>query len=1121
MPGEPIAPLLRQLRRLRPTKQSTDASLLGFFIARRDEAAFAELVERHGTMVFQVCRRLLGQQQDAEDAFQATFLTLARAAPSIRRRQSLASWLHGVAHRTSLAMYRSNARRVRREAVARSAATASPVAQLVWHEVQAILESEIERLPENYRSVFIMCYLEGRSRVEVARELEIKEGTISSRLDQARKRLRERLRQRGISLTAALGAVALTQESVQAAVSLSLLSQTVRAAVAYAVDASALGTVSAEVAGIVIATGKGVVSMKLVPMIAITVLVASLAAGVACFGPTFTKLPQDEQAKRAKLEAVPSAEAKRVDQYGDPLPSGALARLGTVRFRAGGEVSAVTFLADGQTLVSTGHKGIHFWEAATGKKIRTFEAPGGGAWHFALSPDGRTLAASCYDRATHVWEVATGKELHKLSSHGSLAFSHGGDYLAIGSYGALSTWDLTKGKQHLNMSTPPGDPKTIAFSADDQSLIVVDSQHHVRVWELSSQRLLREIKCDEISVYVSHALSADGTLMATTRRDKIHFWDIATGKELRSFDNPGDLVVAISPDRRMLVSRKLHLTLDEEESRTTLWDLATGKAVLQLPVSGRSGQSAAFSPDGKTLALGGGHEGIIRLFDVTTGKPLQHQEGHESGVGRLAFSPDGTLVATRSHSDHTIRLWDVRTGKERHRLGGPPNYGYTLAFAPDGKSLAAGDWQGYVRFWDPVSGRDLRSWLVDKNCRTIHALAFSPNGRTLTTVSYKVASVNDGNSVLIATWDAATGKSLGQHHGQVGGFMIGEVCLSPDGSVLLWPEGADGIVVQDSSKGRKLANLQSVPRYRLTRRAFSPDNRLLAAITYEPVTRGQSQSAENYTLRLWETASGKECFSIVTKDRHVDGLGFSPDGRAVAWGCPEAIRVWDVTTGKELVCFQGHDVPIGAFAFAPDGKTLASGQADSTALLWDLQPYVRRAEQPLNDLKQSDLLSLWSDLAADDAGTARRAIWRLVAGAKPAVPFLAENARPAVEVDAKRVAELIATLESEKFSERERATAELAKLGEAAEPALEKLIAGQPSAEARRRAAKLLAEVSSVVTDRELLRILRAIEVLEHIGSPEARQILGKLAAGAPGARVTEDAKGSVERLQRLSASPP
>ncbi len=242
----------------------TDSQLLHEFAARRDGAAFAALVGRHGPMVLGVCRHLLRHQQDAEDVFQATFLALARNPTSVRKQESLASWLHGVAYRMAMSARRAAARRRAREGRAKRVPPPNPSWELAWREVQAILDEELQRLPEKYRAPFLLCRVEGESRAEAARRLGVKEGTLSSRLDEARKRLRERLRRRGVTLSAVLVATALADRPGAATVPAPLVAATVKAALQLrACQTVADAAISDRVAGLVEGARKTMLLTKL------------------------------------------------------------------------------------------------------------------------------------------------------------------------------------------------------------------------------------------------------------------------------------------------------------------------------------------------------------------------------------------------------------------------------------------------------------------------------------------------------------------------------------------------------------------------------------------------------------------------------------------------------------------------------------------------------------------------------------------------------------------------------------------------------------------------------------------------------------------------------------------
>jgi len=242
-----LAGVLRHLRRLIGPGHAavqSDGQLLQRFVAERDEAAFTELVQRHGPLVLGVCRRVLGDAHEADDVFQATFLVLTRKARALNQWGSLGNWLYTVAYRLAL---RARANVARRRAQERQVEDMPhPAAQEeAWRELQPVLDTEVNRLPAKYRAPVVLCYLEGRTNEEAARELGWPAGTVKCRLARARQLLRRRLAGRGALLGSGLLAPALTEQA-SAAVSAVLLETTLRTATLFAAgEASAAGTISA------------------------------------------------------------------------------------------------------------------------------------------------------------------------------------------------------------------------------------------------------------------------------------------------------------------------------------------------------------------------------------------------------------------------------------------------------------------------------------------------------------------------------------------------------------------------------------------------------------------------------------------------------------------------------------------------------------------------------------------------------------------------------------------------------------------------------------------------------------------------------------------------------------
>jgi RNA polymerase sigma factor (sigma-70 family) len=295
--------LLRFIRRIarRSDDDATDCQLLERFASGRDETAFAALVARHGPMVLGVCRRVLHNAHDAEDAFQAAFLVLARKAGSISRPEALGNWLYGVAYRTALEARTKDAKRRARERERAEKATVDPSSAIVWSDIRAVLDSEVNRLPDKYRSPFVLCYMEGRTNEEAARLLRCPKGTILSRLAWARQRLRDRLARRGVTLSAVGASAVLTADSLSAAVSAELVNSTASAARLFV---GGQATASVEV----LSLAKGVLQAMFIDKVKIAsvvlVVVALVGGGLAWLGqPTWASGPKEVVKPAAPVKA--------------------------------------------------------------------------------------------------------------------------------------------------------------------------------------------------------------------------------------------------------------------------------------------------------------------------------------------------------------------------------------------------------------------------------------------------------------------------------------------------------------------------------------------------------------------------------------------------------------------------------------------------------------------------------------------------------------------------------------------------------------------------------------------------------------------------------------------------
>jgi RNA polymerase sigma factor (sigma-70 family) len=943
----------------------TDRELLARFTGQRDQAAFAALVRRHGPMVLRVCRGVLRDEHAADDAFQATFLVLTQKAGALRRQELLAAWLHGVAHRVAARARVEAARRRNREARAEPRTGPDPATEVSTRELCAALEEEVGRLPEKYRAPFFLCHVEGRTRDQAAGQLGYSVRTLQRLLERGRALLQARLGRRGVSLSAALVAATLARGTDAAAVPAALVAATIAACLPAAGGAVPAGPA---------ALADGV--LRRLPaararLLAVLML-AAVTAGAALLA---SSAPAPQQGLPEKPLTPPRAGDRpaRPDFPDDPLPSDALRRLGSARWRCPGGVRLAAFSPDGQLLAVEGDDGVaRLWDVATGRELRSF----GRKVHsheeardscLAFSPDGKYLALPrrTWDVGLTLFEVSTGKPVrtfklgerhkkHPSREHfTAAAFSPDGKAVVAGtkghfakvprgpnSFAAVIAWDVASGQEVWHVELRPTTVAQLGFSPGGKFLAMT-GESHVTVLDAATRK---EVLRHNLSTGL-FAFDAAGTALwhrpyiANAKSQKVVKTDLKTGKTLLQRELPPGPVVA-GPGGRLLL---LPVVGGSRELR----DVITGRRLSALPrVPGPARVNngppemlpLALAPDGKTLAagvclfgwqrLGYGRQYLtVSLFETATGRERHRLPGHREGVLRLAVSRDGRRIASAG-PDETVCLWD-RPGGKLLRTWKHPGRGVEVALAPDGKRVA-GVSGGQVVLWDAVTGKESKRWRAADAPTGPDQLShplFTPDGKRLVLAEgYAQAEV----------WDPATGKRLAlfKHAGQAQGGKVSHMALSPDGRLGVMAGNAEGCL-WDVKTGKLVSRftLYSTPRGL----ALAPDGKTLAL-------------ADNLTVSFFriegDQVDTRKPVGSISVNGGVTALAFAPDGRVVATGTgwsrigpgqPEnLVQVWDVATGKERRRFSGHRDEVTAVAFTPDGRAVVSGSLDNTLLLWSV-----------------------------------------------------------------------------------------------------------------------------------------------------------------------------------------
>ncbi len=1101
MVGGQLDTIRRHVRRLGGADEETDRQLLERFAARRDEQAFALLVRRHGPMVMGLCRRALRHPQDVEDAFQATFLVLARKAAAVRWGESVGGWLCAVAQRVAAKARCAAARRLAGEKEAAMKSGAPAGAEVVGDELHGAVYEEVGRLPEKYRLPVVVCCLEGRSHAEAAHLLGWPLGTVKGRLARARSLLQSRLARRGL----APGAIALAGGSATASVPPSLAEATARAARLFVTTPSAVSASAASLARVVLrAMPAGRAAWG-----AVLALMTGLLAGGVALSARISRYADD--APGSPRAAPQAGEAPtRIEVADGPLPPQAVMRLGAVRpFRPGSRVEGAAFSPDSRVLALACQRGLGLWDAATGKELRRLKE-GWGADGVAFSVDGKTLVSHSHTGELVQFWTSTGKELRTFRIGvwvRCAALSPDGKALVVGCEdGTVRFWDVAAGKERLKRKGHKDPVASVAFSPDGATLASGSFDSTVRLWDVASGRELRRMDTPALPGargWVARVLfSPDGRAVVCSHGDGIiRVWDAGSGKELRQLRGHGEMVVdlAFAPGGKVLFSGSHDRTI-------RVWDFAAGRELRRFTGWGQQSGvlSLALSPDGKSLASWGGIH-TVRLWDADTGRERLHGKGHQDEVVKVRFTPGGKGLVSWGR-DRTVRSWDLATGAERAADAGSNwvHYDDGVALSPDGKLLAVGS-QEALQLWETATGK--RMHRLAGNEEWVYALAFTPDGKTLAT---------SGTGKTVRLWDVAGGKERRR-------WAVPEevrvLTFSPDGTVLASGGGTNAVRLWDANTGKELRRLdghaEGPPLLHHTDRptlaVFTPDGRhLLTGRRDDPL------------LRLWEVAGARLVRTFRLPDPQQGNVGlfaaaFSPGGRVLACSTLEGdVLMWETATGREVGRFRGHADCVRWLEFAPDGRLLASASSDATVLLWDVTGRLKDGRLPAADLPPGRGEALWAELSGADAAKARRAVWELVAAGERALPLLGKHLRPAAAADPRRVARLLADLDGGRFSVREKATRELEELGSAAEPALRRALDERPSVETRRRVVEILAKLDPGAPAQ--VGLLRGVEVLELMDTAGARRLLEELARGDARAWLTRES-GHAHQALRIAST--
>jgi WD40 repeat protein len=572
----------------------------------------------------------------------------------------------------------------------------------------------------------------------------------------------------------------------------------------------------------------------------------------------------------------------------------------------------------------------------------------------AWSPDGKRLAVSRADGTIAVSDPATGKQTLALAAGGmsaALAWSPDGKRLASAAPGLVRVWDTAGGQVALTVR----DPSTrvappMAWGRDGDSFATVGHVagsepgsllEEVTVWDLGRGRpvlvLRRTLTAGPFAGTVALAWDPIGRHLAARRADRVTTaWDVATGVQVLTLPsaNPGfteSVAPAWSPDGKRLTAFGFDGTL-------RVGDADTGEVIISAAGRPVPLPAPAWSPDGKRLAAADG-AGQLKVWDVAEGKPLHKLPWGNDALGMVAWSVEGRyLAAVGTGKPGGLRAWDAETGKEI-RLDGAAAGAWTwLAWGPGGR-LAAGD-AATAHVWGVATGKQLltpplamtsQGWLPHTR-----SVGWSADGQ--------LAVANPDWTVRV--WNATTGKEappLGRSRGVVPAAAFPQ--LTAETRVVLAWSGDGKRLASSSSVERTIQVWDAATGARLL--ASPAQSQELLSLAWSRDGGRLASAAEDGTLKIWHTATGKESLALryappsagipgTPRPRGEALLAWGPGGQLAVAGGDGAVTIWDAATGKEVVSLSAPRAPVSSVAWSPDGRRLASAGGDGTVSLWDV-----------------------------------------------------------------------------------------------------------------------------------------------------------------------------------------
>lgn len=775
--------------------------------------------------------------------------------------------------------------------------------------------------------------------------------------------------------------------------------------------------------------------------------------------------------------------AAKLDQYGDPLPTRALARYGTVRLRHGAEPLGLGFSHDGKFLgsISQTDDGIRLWEPATGKELYRFNGP---VMLAAFARDGSLLIVE--ENRCKVWIPESGHI------------------------------------RDLPEKIFPDNAQAIAVHPDCRSFVVGAAQRVLQL-DLQTGKLIRELRYPGDQPPGRLVFSSDGRWLAGSgQKTGIWLWDLRTGKRVRTYHTDFDYPeYSFNPDGTRIVIATEQLRIYPVDSEEMIEDYKAPEVFFQNP---------RFSKDGKWV-FGISLDGSFFQINARTGEAKDLGNSPDVPLkSPMAIAPEGAYAAATDQNG-AIRIWDPRNGKgpevDRMPLLSDP------AFSADGKTVWCLAADGRVHAFESSTGKRIK--VIDLPVDEDTPVTWDP-------VTRRAIAVVVGEELELQVIDVDTKRIINKINSPITGIVpLITFCAMDRTRAALFSPGA--VVVINSTTGKLIRNFTvGKPEEAASfRGAISPDGRLVAInnhqLTVWEVSTGKKRfkfdaildalgtvfSPDGRYLAGWDAIGNVVVFDIrlgtvvrrfqtMASNNSPLSVVFSNNGKQLAAGDEDGgIVVWELATGELLGNFVRHDGSVTGIAFSPDGTKLVSTAQDGTVLVWEV---AGKLSGKVPDSEVGGLDEAFRLLGSSDAARAQQGMELLYRRPAESIKLCSERIAVPTATPGEKVTQLIANLDNDDFPVRQAAVKDLEGIGGEAIAALRTVADKSTSPESRKLASEIISRYENASLKADDLRFCRAVELLENIGTPDAQALLAKWAAGPSGHRLTNEAAAAITRLK-------